>query len=230
MTLLSIFDLDRTITRSGTWVPWLAFWLRREAPWRVVLLQVLALVGLAYLARVIDRGRLKEIGMALLMGRGVHRARVDAAALAFAERMVASNVFPGALAQIAADRAEGRRIVIATASNAFYVRAIAARLGIVDVVATAMRWDGDRLRPQLAGPNCYGAAKRALVDAWLAREGLAAAPLRFYSDHISDLPLFERADEPVAATPSPALRALASARGWRIVDWGVASGSLFERA
>lgn len=122
------------------------------------------------------------------------------------------------------------RIVIATASNAYYARAIGSSLGVCDVIATESVWDGDVLSAKLAGPNCYGPAKLTAVEAWLAREGLQVAPIRFYSDHISDLPVFERADDPVATNPSAALRALATARGWRIVDWGTVKAGWFERA
>ena len=39
----------------------------------------------------------------------------------------------------------------------------------------------------------------------------------FYSDSTNDLPLLERASEPVATNPSPALERLALDRGWRIL-------------
>ena len=230
MQPVSIFDMDRTLTRGGTWLPWLLFWVRREAPWRLALLPLLGVVALAQTAGGMSRGQLKEIAQRLMMGRNVAREQVTAAADAYAEGVASSEVFAGAIAQLAADRAEGRRLVVATASNAFYARAIARRLGVTDVVATESVWDGDQLCPRLAGPNCYGAAKRAQVAAWLAREGLGGADIRFYSDHISDLPTFELAREAVAANPSAALRALAVARGWRIVDWGTPGGSWFERA
>ncbi len=219
MTPLSIFDMDRTITRTGTYTPWLLFWARREAPWRLALLPVSALFGGAYLARLVTRGRLKELNHRLLMGGAANRATVERRAAEFAARTVERNVFAGALARLAAERADGRRIVLATASYDFYARAIAASLGIADVIATGSVWDGDRLRPRLAGENCYGAAKRRMVEAWLAAEGLTGAPMRFFSDHVSDTPCFELADEQVATTPSPKLRALARARGWTIVDW-----------
>ena len=230
MTGIALYDMDRTITRRGTWTPWLIFWARRNAPWRLALLPLLAGAALAYAMKLIPRGRLKEFGHRLLMGRDVSGTTLDRTARAYADQVLAAEVFPGAVAQIAADRTEGRRIVIATASNAYYARAIAAALGVADVIATESVWDGDVLSARLAGPNCYGAAKLAAVEAWLAREGLGAEPLRFYSDHISDLPVFERADEPVAANPSPALRALAVARGWRVVDWGTVKAGWFERA
>lgn len=231
---VSIYDMDRTITRRGTWVPWLMFWVRREAPWRVLLLPGLGVALLAYALKIIDRARLKELGHRLMMGRHVQRGRLSAAADAYAEQVLAHDVYPAALAQIASDRAEGRRLVLATASNLFYVNAIAARLDISDVIATPSRWEDDRLHHRLGGDNCYGAAKRLLVDAWLAREGLTGAAVRFYSDHESDLPLFELAlasgGEAVAANPSPALRKIAEARHWPIRDWGTPARSMFERA
>lgn len=220
MTPLSIFDMDRTITRSGTWSPWLLFWAAREAPWRLALLPLAALLGAAYLAKAVPRARLKELNQRLLMGDAVPRARVEAAARAFAQRLLARGVFPQAVVRIAAERAAGRRIVLATASCEFYVRAIADALGGADVIATRSLWDGDVLRARLDGPNCYGQAKRDMVEAWLAREGLGLAPIRFFSDHVSDVPMFERADEQVVTTPSPKLRAVAQSRGWPIVDWG----------
>jgi HAD superfamily phosphoserine phosphatase-like hydrolase len=177
---------------------------------------------------------LKELGHRLMMGRHVARARLVAAADAYADRVVAEDVFPGALAQIATDRAAGQRLVLATASNEFYVGAIAQRLGFADVIATPARWEDDRLHHRLGGENCYGEAKRDLVAAWLTRQGLAGQALCFYSDHESDVPLFELAvasgGEAVAANPSPRLRAEAGTRGWRIVDWGAPEKSLFERA
>lgn len=215
---LSVFDMDRTITRTGTYTPWLIFWALREAPWRLALLPASAIFGAAYLAKLVTRARLKELNHALLMAVAP-RAAVERRAAEFAARQMADNVFAGAIERLAAERAAGRRIVLATASYEFYVRAIADRLGIRDVVATGSVWDGDRLLPRLAGENCYGEAKRRMVEAWLAHEGLIGAPMRFFSDHVSDVPMFELADEQIATTPTPRLRAVATARGWEIVDW-----------
>ena len=229
---ISIYDMDRTITRGGSWVPWLVFWVRREAPWRVVMLPLLGLAMAGYGLKLIDRGQLKALGHRLLMGRRVARARVEAAAAAYAAQVLADGVFPGALAAIAADRAAGAVMVLATASNAYYVEAIAQRLGFDVVIATPSRWDGDTLSWRLGGDNCYGIAKDARVAAWLA--GVGGGVFTFTSDHESDLPVFERAlaggGAVRVANPSPRLRAIAVARGWPVVDWGAVHKSLWERA
>jgi phosphoserine phosphatase len=60
-----------------------------------------------------------------------------------------------------------------------------------------------------------------MIIAWFAVEGIdrARAHVRFYSDHVSDAPVMEWADEPFATTPSPKMRAMAEKRGWPVVDW-----------
>jgi phosphoserine phosphatase len=58
------------------------------------------------------------------------------------------------------------------------------------------------------------------VSQWLAARGLAwdDVEVTFYSDSINDLALLEKVDHPVATNPDKALRAIAKARGWRILD------------
>jgi phosphoserine phosphatase len=62
---------------------------------------------------------------------------------------------------------------------------------------------------------------RMIAD-WVEQSGLKGAHghVRFYSDHVSDRPVFEWADEPVAVNPHGKLRRLAERCGWKIEDWG----------
>ena len=140
----------------------------------------------------------------------------------FADRQVAGNIMPGARASIAADRAAGRRIVMATASYRLYAGAIAERLGIRDVIATETRLDAKgRIVARVEGSNCYGDAKLAMIQAWLEREGLTreAVHIRFYSDHVSDSVVHHWSDEPVATNAHDRLVKLAHAEGWEVLDW-----------
>ena len=89
-------------------------------------------------------------------------------------------------------------------------------LGLCVVKAAVV---GSSIEAVTAQASTDGAAKLRMVEAWLARTGTQGAHIRFFSDHVSDLPVFERAAEQIATTPSPKLRALAEARGWAIVDW-----------
>ena len=218
---LAIYDLDRTITRLPTWTPFLLYAVLRHAPWRLAFLPLV--LGAAALrgAGLIHRDRLKQV---------MHRAALGALSPARAERIAAgwlvrfgpAQIRAAARAQIAADAAAGYRIVVATAAYGFYAQAIADDVGADALIATRTAIDTQgRLLPRIAGANCYGPAKPAMIEAWLAEQGItrADATVRFYSDHVSDVPTFDWADEPVAVNPHAALARVARARGWRQVDW-----------
>ncbi len=229
MTELAIYDMDRTITRIATYTPFLLHSAWQRAPWRLLLVPVVLLSMLAYVAKLIDRGRLKEINHALLLGRHNRPEELALVAGSFADQTLRTNILPGALAQIAADKAAGRRLVIATASYRLYAATIAERLGFDDVVATnsVAGLDG-RIRAKIDGENSYGPAKLRMIEAWMAGAGLRRAECRvwFYSDHASDAPVFEWSDVPVAANPSKKLRIMAGARGWPVVEWDGAGADL----
>ena len=223
MTDLAIYDMDRTVTRHATYTPFLVHCAIRRAPWRLLLLPLVLASMLAYIARLIDRARLKEINHRLLLGAKIHPRDLKPLVDAFADGQLAGNVRPGARAAIARDKAEGRRLVLATASYRLYADAIAERLGFDDVIGTGSIIGLDeRVRAKIAGENCYGPAKLRMIADWVEKSGLKGrhGHVRFYSDHVSDRPAFEWADEPVAVNPHGKLRRLANARGWTIEDWG----------
>lgn len=225
---LAIYDMDRTITISGTYSRFLLYVACRRQPWRLLSLPLVGLAGLGYMAGLVDRSRLKAMNLRLLIGKRFRRDEIMPLADRYAARVVEHGLHEAALAQIAADRAAGYRVVLATASFRLYVDAIAQRLGIDDVLATELEeWgEGDHVQAQLRGENCYGDAKFARINEWFETNGISreTAYVRAYSDHVSDHPMLAFADEGVATTPSRKLRLMAPDRGWAVVDWRGAAG------
>ena len=223
MSDLAIYDMDRTVTRRATYTPFLLHCALRRAPWRLLFLPLVAGSMLAYVARLIDRATLKEINHRLLLGRTIHPRELEPLVESFADKQVATNIRPGARAAIARDHAEGRRLVLATASYRLYADAIADRLGFDHVIGTgSITGRDERVHARIAGENCYGPAKLRMIADWVDASGLKGTHghVRFYSDHVSDRPAFEWADEAVAVNPHGKLRRLAEQRGWAIEDWG----------
>jgi HAD superfamily hydrolase (TIGR01490 family) len=219
---LAIYDMDRTVTRAGTYTPFLLHVARHRAPWRLLLAPLVPFVMLAYVLKRITRSRLKEINQQLLLGGRVPRAALAPHVESFAQFTMAANIRPGALARLAADRAAGYRLVLATASYRLYVEAIARHLGFDDVIATGSVLGIDEyVHARIDGENCYGEAKLRMIEAWLAAQGIARenAHVRFYSDHISDAPVMDWADEAFAVHPSRRLRKLLIGKGWPALDW-----------
>ncbi len=220
MQHIAIYDLDKTITRRATFGPFLIYAVPRYRPWRILLCPLMIFTVAGFALKLLDRGRLKELNLGLMLGW-----QIDAGALAeisarFAGRTLARNVFRPALYRIDADRADGYQIVIASASYAFYVSNIARLLG-TDVIATRTMTIGTAVSPRIDGENCYGEAKLAMIRDWMAHTGISRdeTHIRFYSDHASDAPSLAWADEGFAANPHGRLRALAIAQGWSILDW-----------
>jgi HAD superfamily hydrolase (TIGR01490 family) len=223
MSELAIYDLDRTLTRRATYTPFLIHCAMRRAPWRLLLLPLVVVSVLAYAVKIIDRGKLKEINHRLLLGRWIHPRDLKPLVDSFADATVAGNIRPGAHKAIARDKAEGRRLVLATASYRLYADAIAERLGFDDVIGTGSVIGLDEcIRSRIHGENAYGEAKMRMIAEWLHKSGLKDrhGHVRFYSDHASDEPTFNWVDEPVAVNPHGPLERLAKTRGWAIEDWG----------
>lgn len=223
MSDLAVYDMDRTVTRRATYTPFLLHCALRRAPWRLVFLPLVVLSMLAYVLKLIDRSSLKEINHRLLLGARVHARELKPLVESFAQAQLRTNIRPGARRAIARDKADGRRLVLATASYRFYADEIAKRLGFDDVIGTGSIIGLDeRVQAKIAGENCYGPAKMRMIAHWIEESGLRGAHghVRFYSDHVSDAPTFEWSDEPVAVNPHEKLRKLAETRGWKIEDWG----------
>jgi HAD superfamily hydrolase (TIGR01490 family) len=220
---LAVYDLDRTITRRPTYTLFLIHCAMRRQQWRLIFVPVVVLAMLAYAMGLFDRGRLKEICQSLLIGHKVHAKALRLLAESFADATVANNIRPGARKAIERDRAQGRRLVLATASYRLYAEAIAGRLGFDDVIATGSVIGLDeRVHARIAGKNCYGQEKMRMISEWVEKSGLLGkhAHVRFYSDHASDEPAFLWSDEPVAVNPHDRLARMATERGWAVEDWG----------
>lgn len=220
---IAIYDMDRTITRRATYSGFLMHVVRRRQRWRVLLTPVVMLASLLHLTGLVSRARLKAITLWLMLGPTFRRDEIAPLAESYADKLVASGLYDEAVERIAADKAEGYRVLLATASFHLYVDAIAARLGIDDVLATQLD-EGvgpDHIRARLAGDNCYGDAKFARISGWMDSNALTrdGSHIRAYSDHVSDQPMLRFAHEAVATTPSRGLRKLAPKMGWAVVDW-----------
>lgn len=218
---VSVFDLDRTLLKGGTYTPFLLHSARLNAPWRLLLVPVVLVLMAAYKLGSISRRQLKEAMHRTMLGTSIGRATIAKLAERFADQQHETTVYPEARALIERERAAGRLLIMATAAHRFYAVAIADRLGIEHVVATESVWQGDDLTPGIDGTNCHSRDKLDHLVEYLRRAGIDRGDygVRFYSDDHSDLPIFAWCDEPVAVNPSPQLHRIASRQGWGILDW-----------
>jgi HAD superfamily hydrolase (TIGR01490 family) len=143
-----------------------------------------------------------------------------------AHRQFMSEVIAPALRSSARDlvrshQARGDLVALVTATNDFITAPIAQAFGIADLLAVRLaRGVGGTITGRIAGTPSYREGKVARVVEWLAGQGALWSDFErvsVYSDSVNDLPLLECATDPVATNPTPALRAIAKERGWRIL-------------
>jgi HAD superfamily hydrolase (TIGR01490 family) len=139
----------------------------------------------------------------------------------FMRDVIAPAIRPEATALVAAHRARGDLLAIVTSTSDFITAPIAAAFGVGTLIATRLERDGDgRPTGRIEGTPALREGKVARVGQWLAesrRDWGDFERITVYSDSPNDLPLLERATDPVAVNPSPELEAVARERGWRIV-------------
>ena len=221
MQRIALYDLDRTVTRAPTFTPFLAHMAGSGNRLRLLGLPLWVLAMLGYKAGLYGRKPLKQFGLALLVGKVVRSPVLQPRIDTFVARQLARNIQPGALAQIAADRAAGVRLVLVTAAPEIYAEALAQALGFEACIATRHRRDAHgNLLALIDGENNYGAHKVARIGAWLAAEGLSRTQcnLTAYTDHASDAPILNFADTGVLVG-----RFAKPESGWAQADWNCAA-------
>lgn len=153
------------------------------------------------------------------------RLRGQDEALAARERFMGEIIMPAikpqALSLVRQHQQAGDQVVIITATNEFVTRPIADAFGVDELIAVELVRDGTGwITGEIKGIPSFREGKVKRFEDWLAKRQMAwgDAELTFYTDSINDLPLMENVGHPVATNPDDRLRAIATQRGWRILD------------
>lgn len=213
---VALFDLDGTLTRHDTLLPFLAGYLAQH-PTRLVRLWRLVPALLRYALGGRDRGRLKSHAIRAVMG-GDARASIEAWAAQFVAGLRGKGAFRAAgLATLERHRAAGDVLVLLSASPDLYVPLIGRSLCFDRTICTEMRWNGERLDGRLRTPNRQGEEKVRCLER--LREEYADAPVTAYGNSASDLPHLERVDQALLVNGNSSARRAARRGGIATADW-----------
>lgn len=216
MQRIVVFDLDVTLTRYDTFLPFVSGYLRFARRRRGLKLWKLPLYFGAFWHWG-DRSWVKNCVLRACMS-GEPRARIDAWVERFVDHLMAHAMRESGLAELRQHQQEGARIILASASFDVYVDALAARLGISEVLATRVKWDAGNRLVGMDGDNCRDNEKLRRVQRLLADvehgHGVTA-----YSDSHADLPLLAWAENGVAVCPSKRLFHQVGGLGLDVAHW-----------
>ena len=190
---LAAFDLDGTLTRRDTLMPFLVRALGAGRPYRAVVASTLPLARAVALG-----GPHRDVAKAAVLRRilaGVPLAPLAEAAESYADHVVAEGLRPDVRARVDWHRAEGHELVLVSASPELYVSPIGRRLGFDEVLATRLEVDAaGLLTGRLLGANCRGPEKVARLRAW---RGDALVLAYAYGDSTGDREMLALAATPV---------------------------------
>lgn len=222
---LVFVDFDKTliVKDSATLCAWATF---KEGLITPSYFLRLALGGLLYGLGLRSRDHIQRIALQCYQGHS--RQAIEA----WIKVIIQSHIVPAlsqtVLDELAKHRAQGLRIIVASAAAQHFVTPISEALDIIDdAIGSPMEFDAlERCTGQVLGPVLDGEAKKTAAYRYAQRLGVPLSDCYFYSDHIADLPLLESVGMPVVVSPGKKLRALALERKWRILTHRQREGKL----
>jgi phosphatidylglycerophosphatase C len=212
---LAIFDLDGTITRHDTLVPYI-FGYVKSRPWRLFGLLPFLPMALLYVLRIADRGALKASLIHWTLG-GSSRAELEAWNKQFVPALLARGLFRDAMAAIDRHKQGGDLLVLMSASPDLYVPEIARALGFNEATCTGVRWNGERLHGALTTANCRGEEKARRLG--VLRASHPNLPVVAYGNSDSDIPHLKLVERGVLVNGNRAARDHAAKTGVHTENW-----------
>ncbi len=211
---LALFDLDGTLLPHDTQLLFCNWVLRRHAL-RRFFLPLVAAFAPAGITRVLEARELKRIFLSYLWL--MPEDRVRAYARQFAEWVSARCLYPELEQEIARHRAEGRVLVLNSASPDFYVREIGRVLGFHHAIGTPVLLQPHQpLIADIEGDNNKREAKLPRME----QLGLLPCDTEntwAYSDSSADLPMLGLARHVVTINPGAHLTRVALDSQWSIL-------------
>ena len=211
----ALFDVDRTLLRTDSATLYLRQQRARgEAGMRDVLR--LAFWLLEYTFGVVDAPAVARRVLARYAGRS--EAELAASFEEWFPRYALPELSSRGREVVDRHLARGDLVALLSGAPRYALQPLARELGIEHVIATEVETDRGRLTGRVLG-LCYGSAKVEFAARLLGAHGSSFEATTFYSDSITDRPMFERVACPVAVNPDFRLRRLARQRGWPVEHW-----------
>lgn len=209
-----VSDIEGTLTTGSSWRGLGAYYKANYSPLKYNL----------FFARWIPRYLL--VGLRLMSRRAamfdwmedevrLFRGFSSTAFNRMAEWVVDEVMWPkrreGIIAELEARRQDGAELVVVSSAYQPIVDAFARRLDAIPI-GSPLAFESDRLVGLQLPVNAYE-YKAESIRTRLGDNPILAA----YGDTISDLPMLEMSQEPVAVYPDDAMTQVAMDRGWRVI-------------
>lgn len=229
--VLALFDFDGTLIAGYSSLFILMEQLRRGEVSKAEFANTFLSIINHRLGLLDDQG-LMELGASFLKGQP-EQSFSELCQSVF-EKHLYKRIYPEARALIAAHKAKGHRIAIASSAPCQAVAATAAELDIEHIASSHYLCESGKFTGGVDQPVCWGYGKRSAAETLAESLSCSLDRAFFYSDSDEDLPLLEVVGSPVAVNANTPLREQAErrdwpcvdfqARKWRLREWGGTAG------
>lgn len=212
---IAFLDVDHTLTRRST-----GYRFALEATSRGILkARTLALIPFLYASYRVGRQGHAAFARDRPSLRGIPQDLLEDAAKAAFEKRIIPDLYPAAIELIAALKAAGLRVVLATSSFDLVIRPVAELLGADAMISSSLEFVDGFSTGRLSGAPAFGENKLELARSYARDSGCYLEDCSFYSDSVHDLPLLLAVGKPVAVNPDRRLAREARARGWESLSF-----------
>lgn len=216
---LALFDLDNTLLPLDSDHGWSQFLIEKGMLDRDVFEARNDTFYEQYKAGTLDIYEFLDFQLKPL--HDIPRIELERLHQAYMDEVIHPSIRASAVSLVEKHRDAGDLCVVITATNRFITSPIVKAFGISHLIATEPEEVNGQFTGKVFGLPSFREGKiRRLYD-WLANRGEALEKFNdvyFYSDSMNDLPLLEIASKPVATNPDDKLRAIATERGWPILE------------
>jgi HAD superfamily hydrolase (TIGR01490 family) len=175
---------------------------------------------LVYLHIGASEKRLSRMRKVLLqLTKGWERAKVSEIVEETLESTVEPIIYAEAMDLIELHRAEGRMVVIVSASPQEIVVPLSHHLGVDDAISSEAEVDAEDRYTGAMAFYAYGPHKAEAIHHFAEAHGIDLAASYAYSDSFSDLPMLECVGHPSVVNPDRQLLAVAKERDWEILQF-----------
>ena len=116
-------------------------------------------------------------------------------------------------------QAEGKTVIIATATNDFVTRPIADLFNVDTLIATEFEIQNNNFTGKVLGEPCFRDGKLNKVKKWVNENDYDLSETSFYSDSFNDLPLLEQVKYPVIVDGDDKIVEIGKNNNWECISF-----------
>lgn len=186
MKNIIVYDFDKTIYNGETSTDFMLFFLKRNPKYIIRLCNVL--YSLFYYKK--DLKKSKEIFFRILNGVNIEFLKEEINEF---WKVKKDKIFSWVYNEILENKKVSDELILISATPSIFLEKISKELGFDKLLATEFENTNKLFDSKIKGTNCKGKEKVNRLNEYIDNYTI----LKFYSDSMSDKPLFDLADEKI---------------------------------